>query len=133
MSGKDVVRAFYRTVWSEGRLDEADRYLAPDLVDHDVQPFPGRADGAAGLLQVVGMIRAALPDLERSIEDQIEEGDRVVTRFVDRGTHRGELFGVPPTGRAIRLPGINIERVEGGRIREIWHIEDLAGLMRQIS
>ncbi len=133
MDGKDLVRDFYATVWSAGRLGEAGRFLAPDLVDHDAQPFPGREDGAAGLLQVIAMIHAALPDLERTIEDQIAEGDRVVTRFVDRGTHRGDLFGVPATGRAIAMTGINIERVVDGRIRDIWHVEDIAGLMRQLG
>lgn len=57
----------------------------------------------------------------------------VATRFVDEGTHLGELFGIAPTGRRIRVVGINIERIVDGRIVEIWHVEDIAGLMAQIG
>ena len=106
---------------------------AEDLVDHNALQVPGREPGAAGLLQVVGMIRGALPDLRRTIDDAISEGDRVVVRFTDRGTHRGELMGIPPTGRAVTVEGINIARVAEGRIQELWHIEDLLGLMQQLG
>lgn len=100
---------------------------------HDPLEFPGREPGAQGLLQVVGMIRSAIPDLHRDIQDQIVAEDRVVTRFVDRGTHRGELLGNPPTGRAIAVRGGNIETVDEDRIVEVWHLEDIAGLMAQIA
>jgi steroid delta-isomerase-like uncharacterized protein len=128
-----IVRRFYEAVWTEGRLETASAFLANDLIDHNALQFPGRADGAAGLLQVVAMIRSALPDLTRTVEDQVEQGDRVATRFIDQGTHRGELLGVAPTGRVIRLEGINIERVLDGRIVEVWHVEDLFGLLQQIG
>jgi steroid delta-isomerase-like uncharacterized protein len=131
--GKALVRQFYDAAWSNGDLGAARGFLADDLVDHNPLSFQGRADGAAGLLQVVAMIRAALPDLQRTIDDQISEGDRVVTRFTDRATHRGALLGIQPTGREVMLQGINIERIRGGKIAELWHVEDLAGLMRQIS
>ena len=128
-----IVRRFYQAVWTEDRSGRAAEFLADDLIDHNALPFPGRADGAAGLLQVVAMIRSALPDLTRTVEDQMEDGDRVVTRFVDQGTHRGELLGIAPTNRVVRLEGINIERLRDGRIVEIWHVEDLFGLMQQIG
>jgi predicted ester cyclase len=132
-SSKDIVLAFHETVWSEGRLDRAGEFLAADLVDHRPLEFPGRAGGAEGLLQVVRMIRAALPDLTRTVDEQVVEGDRVVTRFTDRGTHQGELLGIAPTGREVAVQGVNIEVVGDGLIREVWHLEDLAGLMAQIG
>jgi steroid delta-isomerase-like uncharacterized protein len=133
MSSQETVQRFHQLAWSEGALGEARALLADDLVDHDALEFPGRAPGADGLLQVVAMIRAAMPDLQRTIEQQITEGDRVVTRFRDHGTHEGELMGIPPTGRPVTLSGINIETVRDGRIAEVWHVEDLLGLMRQVG
>ena len=128
-----VVSRFIELAWNEGRLDDAATCLAPDLVDHDALDFPGRVTGARGLLQVVAMIRAGLPDLERRVEVQLVDGDTVTTRFVDEATHTGELMGIPPTGRRVRVRGMNIERVRDGRIAELWHIEDMAGLMAQLS
>jgi predicted ester cyclase len=61
------------------------------------------------------------------------DGDLVATSFTDRGTHRGELLGLPATGREVTVRGINIERVRDGRIVETWHVEDIAGLMAQVG
>jgi steroid delta-isomerase-like uncharacterized protein len=133
LDGKAIVLEFYDTVWSQGDLDAAGRFLADDLIDHNPLPFPGRESGSAAIVQVVAMIRAALPDLTRTVADQIAENDRVVTRFIDRGTHRGALLGIPPTGRAVTLEGINIDRIRDGRIAEIWHVEDIAGLLHQLT
>lgn len=130
---RDVSTRFIETAWNEGRLDEAATLLAADLVDHDPLEFPGRPPGAEGLLAVVASVRAGLSDLHRSIEAQVSDGDLVATRFVDVGTHNGPLLGIPPTGRHIVVRGMNLERVRDGRIIEIWHIEDLAGLMAQLG
>jgi steroid delta-isomerase-like uncharacterized protein len=129
----ETVRTFHRLAWSDGDLAAARALLADDLVDHNALAFPGRAPGADGLLQVVGMIRAACPDLRRDIVQQVVEGDRVATCFVDRGTHRGDLMGIPATGRSIAVAGINVETVRDGRIAEVRHAEDLLGLMRQVG
>jgi len=133
MQALETVRAFNRLAWTEGRLDEARELLAPDLVDHDALPFPGREPGAAGLLQVVAMIRAAIPDLSRDVDEEHADGDRVVTSFTDHGTHAGDLFGIPATARAVSVRGINLCRVRDGRIAEIRHVEDLLGLLRQLG
>jgi steroid delta-isomerase-like uncharacterized protein len=133
MESKAIVARFHELAWSEGDVEGARDLLAGDVVDHAPLAFPGRAAGADGLLQVVGMVRAAIPDLHRSIEQQVAEGDRVVTHFRDRGTHTGALMGIPPTGRAVEVEGINIERVRDGRIAEIWHVEDMLGLMRALG
>lgn len=133
MDPKAVVRAFHDAAWTRGAMHEAASLLSPELVDHDPLEFPGRHPGAEGLLQVVGMIRAAIPDLRRDIQDQVTEGARVVTRFIDRGTHQGDLLGYPATRRVVHVRGINIEVVRDDRIQELWHLEDLAGLISQIA
>jgi steroid delta-isomerase-like uncharacterized protein len=134
MDPRDVVQQFYDLAWNQGRLNDAAELLAPDLADHDPAPLPpGSPTGAAALLAVVGMIRAGVGDLARTIELQVADGDLVATRFRDRGTHSGDLLGIPATGRTIDVTGINIERVRDGRIVELWHVEDIAGLMAQIG
>lgn len=130
---KDIVRRFHEVAWNEGDFEAARGLLASDLVDHDPLEFPGRAPGAEGLLQVVEMIRSGLPDFQRAIDQQLGEGNCVVTRFTDRGTHAAELMGIPPTNKEIVVHGINIELVQDGHISEVWHVEDLLGLMRQLG
>jgi predicted ester cyclase len=66
-------------------------------------------------------------------EDLIAEGDKVVGRFIMRGTHSGEFMGVPPTGQRVTMSGIDIVRVAGGRIAEFWYGEHLLELMQQLG
>ena len=77
--------------------------------------------------------RAALPDWHSDLDQLVEEGDVVMERFHASGTHRGELMGVPATGRTLSLPGINVFRIEDGRIVERWGRLDLLGLMHQLG
>ena len=79
------------------------------------------------------MFREALPDWHSVPEEMVAEGDIVVERFIARGTHRGELMGVAPTGRAIVLAGINVFRIDGDRIVERWGRLDELGLLRQLG
>jgi steroid delta-isomerase-like uncharacterized protein len=76
---------------------------------------------------------SAFPDLGHTVEDQIAEGDRVATRATNRGTYRGELMGIPPTGKQFTVTGINIVRVSGGRIVEEWVNFDTLGMMQQLG
>jgi steroid delta-isomerase-like uncharacterized protein len=133
MTPIEIVRRFTELAWQQGDLEAAEQLLAEDLVDHDAMPFDGRKPGREGLLQVVAMVRAGLPDLTRTIEEEFSEGDRVVTAFTDRATHSGELFGTPATGRRVVVRGINIVRVRDGRIAEIRHVEDMLSLMTQLG
>ena len=89
--------------------------------------------GSEGAKQYVSAFRSGFPDLHFTIEDQVAEGDIVVTRWTARGTHRGEFQGVPATGRKIQLAGTDIDRFVGGRVVECWaHVDEL-GLMRQLG
>jgi predicted ester cyclase len=79
------------------------------------------------------MMRAAFPDLHYAVEDQIAEGDKVVTRYTASGTHQGELMGVAPTGSRVEIRGISITRIKGGKIEEIWESYDALGMMQQLG
>ncbi len=76
---------------------------------------------------------AAFPDSNMTIDDTVAEGDRVVSRFTVRGTHRGEFQGIPPTGKQVTITGIAISRIEGGRVVEDWEELNMLGLMQQIG
>ena len=78
-------------------------------------------------------LRAGFPDLTITVEDQVAEGDMVVTRWIARGTHRGAFQGVPATGRDVVMAGTDIDRIVGGKVAECWAQVDELGLMRQLG
>jgi predicted ester cyclase len=95
--------------------------------------FNGREIPPAELAAFLGGIRAGFPDLEFVIIGQIAEGDRVATWGRFHGTHTGSFAGIPPTGRKVEWLGIAVDRIENGKIVEMWHEMDLHGLLRQLK
>jgi steroid delta-isomerase-like uncharacterized protein len=77
--------------------------------------------------------RAAFPDWHCEIEDFVAEGDRVVNRWIGRGTHKGDFFGIPATGKSVTLTGVTEHRVENGKIVNDWSVGDQLGLMQQLG
>ena len=135
MAGTDLkalVRRELEELFGRGNLDVADEIVATDYVGHD-PALPEPIRGPEGLNQMVGGYRAAFPDLEVTVGQQIAEGDLVVTRWKARGTHRGELMGIAPTGRQATITGISIERVVDGKIVEDWTNWDTLGMMQQLG
>ncbi|GAB7187465.1 hypothetical protein ATKI12_7296 [Kitasatospora sp. Ki12] len=128
---KSTVTAFIDALFSKGDLGAVDEYLAEDFVNHD-PPLGGGAD-REGMRRAGALFRAACPDWHSDQDLVIGEGDLVVEHFTASGTHRGELFGVAPSGRPLSLPGINIFRVRDGRIVERWGRLDELGLLRQLG
>jgi predicted ester cyclase len=130
-ANKQVVRRFvdeYQTAANEQSFAEL---LHPEVVDRS-RP-PGIAEGAEGVRQQFEAFRAAFPDFHAVIHDQIAEGDKVVTRKVFHGTHRGELMGIAPTGREVQIEVIDIVRIEDGQIVEHWNVVDRLGLLQQLG
>lgn len=128
---KTIARRFFEDAFSNGHLEVLDELLAPDYVDHDSPP--GTPPGPDGIRYLLSAFRNAFPDVRFTIEDQLAEGDKVVTRYTFRGTHQGELFGIPPTGRQVAFPGISIYRIENGRMQEAWVNYDAMGMMQQLG
>ncbi|WP_228981673.1 ester cyclase [Paraburkholderia gardini] len=126
-----VVRGFVEEVLNQGRIDAVDRFFRDDMVEH--VPFPGQGSGLQGLKEVLREMRTAFPDMHWTIEEQLTERDRVLTRFEWTGTHRGAFLGVPATGRPVKVWGMVIDRVEEGRIKETRIIMDMLGLMMQLG
>ena len=105
-----------------------DEVISADYINHDM---PAPAPGPEGFKQVIGMFRAAFPDLHVTVEDVIGEGDKVATRGTMRGTHQGEFMCIPAGGNRIEVPYTDIWRVEDGKGVENWVQMDMVGLMRQ--
>ncbi len=128
-----VVRREFEEMFSQGgNLDAAEQIYAPDYIGHE--PTSGDIQGVEGAKQFAAAYRQAFPDLQTTIEDQIAEGDKVVTRFRSRGTHQGETEDLgPATGNRIEVTGITIERFSEGKIVEDWTNFDALGLMQQLG
>jgi steroid delta-isomerase-like uncharacterized protein len=126
-----VVRRFVEEYQCTGKEEVAQELLAPDFVDRSpFGPFPPNRDGVLALFQ---MLRAGFPDLRAEIHDQLVDGDKVVTRKTFHGTHRGELLGIPATGREVAWDVIDIVRVRDGLMVEHWNVVDAYGLMAQLG
>jgi steroid delta-isomerase-like uncharacterized protein len=126
-----VVQRFIEEVINQGNLALAGELVWDDVVEQ--APFPGQAPGLQGLQEVLRELRAAFPDLYFTVEEQIGEDGKVVTRFDWTGTHRGEFLGIPATGRPVKVWGVMIQRVVDGKIKESRIIMDNLGLMAQLG
>jgi steroid delta-isomerase-like uncharacterized protein len=126
-----AVRGFFETA-AHGDLDALEAIVSPDYVIHDPS-LPREFRGVEGAKDLVAMYRAAVAGLRVTIEHQHAEGDYVTTRFTARGTHAGDLLGVPATGLQVEVRGITISRCQDGRVVEEWEICDLLGVLRQIG
>jgi steroid delta-isomerase-like uncharacterized protein len=129
---KQLVEAFIQDLFTKGDLEAVDRYLDPNFVNHDA-PFPGAPDGLEGMRLAASNYRQALPDWHTDVEQLIAEDDLVVEVFTASGTHRGELMGVPGTGKPLTLRGVNIFRIQDGQIVERWGRLDEHGLLQQLG
>ncbi|MFJ6794949.1 ester cyclase [Streptomyces sp. NPDC091268] len=128
---KRLVRRFYEQI-DQGNIDALDELVAEDYVDHSPPPFPVAASGREGLKEVFRLFWDATPGTHE-VEQQIAEGDKVVTRITARGVHRGDLPGVPATGREISMTATVIHRVENGRLAEKWSDKDTLALLQQLG
>src|ERR687898_3474864 len=127
---KVVVRRLIEEVYNRGNLDIADELLAPDYVDHTWPP--GKYAGREGLKRSVAKQRAASSDLHINIEEQIAEGDKVVSWVISSGTHDRERFlGLAPTGERMTMKHIFISRVVEGKIVEVWGVGDISDVWQQ--
>ena len=130
-STKQVSRRFTELFGTDDQ-HLADEILSPDVVFHGTTA-DGELHGIDQVKMFVASYRRAFPDAHSTVEDQVAEGDKVATRWRARGTHRGELGGMEPTGREFEMDGVTIERIAGGRIAEVWVMRDELGLLRQLG
>ncbi len=128
---KALVRRFYEEI-DKGNLDAMDELVAEDYLDHNPPPFPGLPPGRDGLKEAFKIFLKATPGYHR-IEDQVAEGDKVVTRLTSFGKHEGDLPGAPATGRELKMTSITIHRIAEGKLVEKWAEKDVLGFLQQIG
>jgi steroid delta-isomerase-like uncharacterized protein len=130
---KALSRRVLEEAFSQGNFDVLDEVVAEDAQDHDTQnPFRDER-GPAAAKKSISIYREAFPDLTFTVEDQIAEGDKVVSRWIAVGTNDGEMMGVPATGKQTTVTGIAIDRIQDGRIVETWVNWDTLGMMQQLG
>ena len=127
---KALVRRFWNGL-NKGDIDAMMEMVAPDAVDHGIPP--GSPSGPKGIRQMITTSIRAFPDLHFTIEDMIAEGDKVVCRISQTGTNTGELMGMPPTGKQVKVTSIGIFRIENGKLVEHWSNQDDLGRMQQLG
>jgi len=131
-ANKALVRRFYDQVWSRGNLEAADEIFAADYARHDLRPGAAPA-GPAGQKAIAGLFRAAFPDLRMAVDLLLAEGDLVAARWTMEGTNLGAWAGTPATGKRVRLCGVNIFRILGGKVVELWNHRDDLGMREQLG
>jgi len=132
-TNKTVSRRFFDEAFSKGQLNVLDEIIAKDHVNSGPGSLPGLPTGPEGTKQLVTVYRNAFPDVHFTIDEQIAEGEKVITRWTAHGTHQGELAGLPATGKSSTVTGIAIDRIVNGKIAESWGIFDQFGMMQQLG
>jgi predicted ester cyclase len=127
---KAVVYRYFEEIWNKGNLAVVDQLIAPNVIGHVAGQ---QVQGREVLKQRVAMGHSSYTDLSFTIEDEIAEGDKIAVRWSHRGRHTGELMGAAPTGKIVTVTGINIFRLAGGKIEEIWVNSDDLGELQQLG
>jgi steroid delta-isomerase-like uncharacterized protein len=127
---KAAVRHF-NEAFNANDLEGAVAVFAPNAVIHNSgAPDPLNVEG---FKQFGGVFRTTFPDGKLSIEDLVVEGDKVVSRVTYRGTHTGDMMGIPPTGKPVTVSAIIIDQCANGKIVESWRLFDQMGMMQQLG
>jgi predicted ester cyclase len=128
---KQIAQALFDEVYSQGQMDRIDDLIAPDYRSYN--PLPGQPPGRAGFKYAISQVRAAFPDHQVVVEELVAEGDKVVARLRAGGTHRGEFFGLAPTGKQATWMLLIMLRIVDGRVTDNWNQWDVLGLLRQLG
>ena len=131
-ANKALIQRNFESIWSQCNLSVADEIIAPDYVGH-IATLPEPVRGVDAFKQVVMLYHFAAPDIRFAIQDQIAEGDKVATRWIAHGTHRGEFMGIAPSGQALSVTGMGFHRLENGRIQESWDDWDALTVLQNMT
>ena len=127
---KAIIRRLGEVV-NKGNLDSVDEIFASDYVRHDPSALLGNV-GREEYKQAFTNLRHSFPDAQWKMEDLLADGDKVVARWTFTGTHEGQFFNIPPSGKKVAYPIIAIYRVADGKIAEDWHIFHILGLWQEL-
>ena len=117
--------------FNKGNASSADEFYSADCIAHVAGGHEVR--GPEGVKELLTTLFSGYPDLHWTIEGMVAKEDRVMLRYTARGTHKGEIMGIPPTGKEITASGISIYRIAGGKVVEGWNITDQLGMMQELG
>ncbi len=123
---KMLVRKIVEEMFNLGNLDVAPEIFAADFVDRGHQQVADKKDGPQGFAELVGAVRSALPDLKATIQNMVADGDYVAMWNTATATHRGEFFGMPPSGQRIQMRDFHFFRFANGKVVEHWNSVSLS-------
>jgi steroid delta-isomerase-like uncharacterized protein len=129
-ANKAIARSLVEEIQNQHNISAMDELYAPNYVYHAAHGVPPTLEGNKQFFMI---LFAAFPDLHLTIDDQIAEGDKVVTRKTMSGTHQGAFAGLPATGKRMSLEILEILQIEGGKIIGSWVFYDRLGLMYQLG
>ncbi|MDH4177704.1 MAG: ester cyclase [Thermoleophilia bacterium] len=129
---KASMRRIYDEVFTQGNVDLIDELLADDFVEHEELP-PGIPPGKEAPKAFVALFHGAFPDFRATVEEMLQDGNKVITRARFSGTHRGEFMGIPATGNSFDIPAIDIVEFRDDKAVAHWGVMDLAGMMEQLG
>ncbi len=129
---KAIVRRLFEELWNKGNLSVADQLFSLNYAHHDPST-PDFGRGPESERKRATLYRTAFPDLQLTIEDIIAEGETVMARWSCRGTHKGDLSGIAPTGKQFTISGVTIARLTNGKLAEGYVNWDALGLMQQLG
>lgn len=130
-ANKALVRRLFEAAWNQGNLEVSDELISSDCVLHyQGTVFPVNGDAGKA---IVAAWRTAFPDFQFLFEDCIAERDRVALRIPFRATHRGNFFGIAPTGKQINVTEMLIARIKDGKVVEMWEEYDQLGMLQQLG
>lgn len=129
---KTIVRRYFEEVFNAKQLELVGQLFAPDAI-YSIAGLPEPVRGSAAIQGAAAGFLAGIPDLHMTIESLIAEADQVAVRYTGRGTHQGDLMGIPPTGNHVVLPGIAIYRLAEGKIAAGWDSADIVALLAQLG
>ena len=128
-ANKKFISAYTADFWNKQNIDAFDKYFAADFVVH-------HADGDQNYEQYKGLCKAyltAFPDIHITTHDRIAEGDKVVKIWTANCTQKAEFMGILATGKQIEVKGIEMFRIEDGKIAELWSSMDNLGMLQQLG
>lgn len=135
MSTADSMKAAWtalQTAWDAGNVDEFDKYVSPNFVEHN--PFPGQEPGLAGLKKMAAGMKAGFPDEKTTIDQILVDSNMLVARSSVTGTNSGPMMGMPPTNKKMTgIMGIDMARWDNGKFVEHWGVFDAMSMMTQLG
>jgi steroid delta-isomerase-like uncharacterized protein len=133
-NNKTILREFMDEVWNKGNLDAADKFIAsPYVIYHDPgDPWEGQSLDLPTFKKRVLYSRQTFPDLHFAVQEIVGEGDKIVISWNLEGTHRGDIPGIPATGKRVKVPGLTIYYFSNGKVTGHWQVIDRLGFMQQV-